>query len=332
MASSNNIISSNEQDPAVIWRACQTITSVDPARFAKVDREGIEMQLPDCEDVIGEIIGLVGQIREDDIRLLPRDNRSQLSQQLHSVQDLFHYIEATPAKTLVNNDDVPRRAKETLYGLKRNLSWLLASTRFRLEGEHKLRGRQRRMDDAIRDLGEKVTEGEQLLEQMRGLSAEAGVSHHARVFGDAAMEHDQGKRRWLLATGGAAVLALAFAGWLVLDPPVGEGDFETIIPLITGRLVAFGILSYALVWCGRMYRAHAHNYIINTHRRNALRSFLAFVGGTEEPATKNAVLIQSTHSVFSHRPSGFGPQDSDAPPSSHLLELTRNITHGKGGE
>lgn len=332
MASSDNIINSNEQDAEIIWRACQAITSVDPARFAKVDREGIEMQLPDCEDVIGEIIGLVGHIREDDIRFIPRNNRSQLSQQLHSVQDLFHYIEGTPAKTLVNNDDVPQRTKETLYGLKRNLNWLLVSTRSRLADEHELRGRRRRMDDAIRNLGAQATEGEQLLEQMRGLSAEAGVSHHARVFGDAAEEHNQGRRRWLWATGVATVLALAFASWLVLDPPVGEGNLETSIPLITGRLVAFGILSYALVWCGRMYRAHAHNYIINTHRRNALRSFLAFVGGTEEPATKNAVLIQSTHSVFSHRPSGFGPQESDAPPSSHLLELTRNIAHGKGGE
>ena len=89
-----------------------------------------------------------------------------------------------------------------------------------------------------------------------------------------------------------------------------------------------GVLSYALVWSGRTYRAEAHNQIVNEHRRDALATFETFVGATSDPATKNAVLVQSTQCIFSHRPSGYGEQSSDAAPPSHMLELTRTLTGG----
>ena len=51
---------------------------------------------------------------------------------------------------------------------------------------------------------------------------------------------------------------------------------------------------------------------------------------TSDDATKDAVLVQATHSIFSHRPSGFGHLENDVVPPSHLLELTKGVVGDRG--
>ena len=107
--------------------------------------------------------------------------------------------------------------------------------------------------------------------------------------------------------------------------PPSTGGLDTAIQLVAARLLVFGILSYSVVWAGRMYRSQAHNQVVNKHRSDALRTFETFAEATSDAATKNVILVQATQCIFSHRPSGFGQQDNDVAPSSHMLELTRGM-------
>lgn len=50
-----------------------------------------------------------------------------------------------------------------------------------------------------------------------------------------------------------------------------------------------------------------------------------------DDATEDAVLMQTTHAIFAHRPSGFGHQENDSTPPSHMIELTRGVMGDRGG-
>ena len=84
-------------------------------------------------------------------------------------------------------------------------------------------------------------------------------------------------------------------------------------------------MTYALVSTVRTYRAEAHNHVVNAHRHHALSTFETFTAASSDDATRNAVLMQATQCIFSHRPSGFGHREDDTAPQSQVLELTRNV-------
>ena len=319
------LIDTHEQDGDTIWKACQDIAATDPDRFAKVQSEEVTMMIDKrAQDIIRRMIETVARIYREDIRFIPQGNRPQLSGALRRIQDLFQYIESTPASTLVQNNDIPSRTQQTWYSFQVELAWFFAVTGLRPEDQRQLDSIQLMVKEKSAHIEAQAKEASNLLASMRAASAEAGVSQHAEVFDRAVTEHGASKKGWLWTTVALAGAALGYGFWLMLNPPMAD-NLEGIIPAVTARLLVFGVLSYGLVWSARMFRAQEHNYIINKHRRDALLTFRTFVDGTDDSATKNLVLLQTTQSIFSHRPSGYGQQDPDSAPRSHMLELTRNI-------
>ena len=128
---------------------------------------------------------------------------------------------------------------------------------------------------------------------------------------------------WLVVS---AILALATL-WLAwqMAGQVADRTLTDAIQFVAARIILFGVLSYALVSAVRTYRAEAHNHVVNAHRHHALSTFETFTAASSDDTTRNAVLMQTTHCVFSHRPSGFGQCEDDAAPQSQVLELTRNV-------
>ena len=88
----------------------------------------------------------------------------------------------------------------------------------------------------------------------------------------------------------------------------------------------FSILSYIVVWSGKIYKAHKHNYVVNRHRQNALSSFETFIKATSDDATKNAVLIQATQSIFVPQHTGYIGYESDILSSPQILEIIKDVT------
>ena len=79
------------------------------------------------------------------------------------------------------------------------------------------------------------------------------------------------------------------------------------------------------VACSRIYRSHRHNFIVNRHRRNALRTFQAFANAPEADAqTKSAVLLEATKCIFSQQATVYISSEQDAQPSQ-ILEIVRQL-------
>ena len=188
-------------------------------------------------------------------------------------------------------------------------------------------------EDQIRS--QKALEGEvnAIVESIRRAAAEVGVAQHSIHFKGESDYHAKASLRWLIATVGIAVATLGFGGYTVwyystLSTPLDSGQS---IQIAVAKIIIFTVLYFAMIWGGRNYRAHRHNYVVNKHRQNALSTFEAFVKAATDDQTKNAVLLQSTQAIFAPQVSGYLGKETEGQPSSQVLEIIRGaVSRDKG--
>jgi hypothetical protein len=166
------------------------------------------------------------------------------------------------------------------------------------------------------------------LQSAREASGKTGVHVFAHDFEQESKNAGQSSNRWLIATGliGSATICLAlFWNFIFSSEIVGSG-FQ-IWQIVSTKVIVILMLFSGTAWCGSMYKATRHQEAVNKHRANALRTFQAFVSATNDPAVKDAVLVETTKSIFSLAPSGF-LSGRDVPPSadSKMFEIVRTVS------
>jgi hypothetical protein len=188
-----------------------------------------------------------------------------------------------------------------------------------------------RQEDAIKEFGKQrdntLEEIQKTLESVRRAAADVGVSQHSLVFKEAAEEYEKKSKGWLTAT---ISLSIATAIWgafsFFIHPPGDPPTTAQIIQFSIAKLIVLSALYYSLVWAARNYQAHKHNYIVNRHRQNALQTFETFIKAAQgDPDTKNAVLLQTTQSIFSAQPSGYIHKDTESDSPNKFIELIRAV-------
>jgi len=170
-------------------------------------------------------------------------------------------------------------------------------------------------------------EMEDTLKQTRKAAAEVGVTKYAVIFKTEADSHKNKGKNWLVATVVLATITVAFGFWSVsyyIDKIISLSTAQAV-QVGLSKLIVLAVLYFGLVWAGKIYKAHQHNYVVNQHRHNALNTFQTFVKATEDEQTKNAVLIQATQSIFSPQHSGFTAQEKEISTSPQILEIFRSF-------
>lgn len=107
-------------------------------------------------------------------------------------------------------------------------------------------------------------------------------------------------------------------------PPLTDmGDPATIQRIIT-KIIVISIFYYAALWSSRNYRSHRHLSVVNKHRQSALSTFETFVNAAADQQTKNAVLLEATHCIFSPAVSGYLGADEENP-SNRIVEVLKTV-------
>lgn len=328
----SELIAPGERDVEKLHTAIDDIVSMDPQRFSQISAPDVTIRIDESEKVIGQIAESFRRVREVAIDGLPDHAIGILAHAIHITQNALSQVESLDASSYSSQDfrnQVMNVLNHAHLNVFDKLVPILAHASPDSTDVIDLQKSTEQVTRHIKEMSSKVDkysdEAQVALAKIRGAAAEAGVSQHGTIFSDNADEHGKLKNRWIVVSIIIAAVTIAIAILTMVDGHSYSNTGE-LISYLSGRLFLFGVLSYALVWSGRMYRAQAHNEIVNKHRQNALQTFDTFTAASSDKATKNAILTQATMCIFSHRPSGFGQDDSDLPPRSHLLELTRNVT------
>ena len=179
-------------------------------------------------------------------------------------------------------------------------------------------------------VSETKEEVERLIGSIRATALEAGVSGRATYFAEEAERHRKLAKGWLWATILIGAATVAGATYSLVVYLIATESLETakVVQVGVAKLILFSLLYFILVWSSRNHKAHQHNQVVNRHRQNALATFDAFVNYPKnDPATKNAVLLRATETVFSPAQTGYTGVESDYKTSAQVLEIFKDTAH-----
>jgi hypothetical protein len=183
-------------------------------------------------------------------------------------------------------------------------------------------------DKATTDAQIASNELKKIVNVAREASASAGVGVFTSDFSDQAAQLRAEARTWLVATMLLALVTISVAvGSLWI--PVGERPSQ-ITQFLTSKILALVVLISATVWSGRIYKATMHQAATNLHRANSLKTFQAFIQATADEATRNAVLLETTRSIFAMAHSGYlDSADGGSDTGTKVLEIIKSVNGGK---
>lgn len=166
-----------------------------------------------------------------------------------------------------------------------------------------------------------------IISAAREASAKVGVAHFTEDFAGQATKFENEAKSWLTATAFLAGTSVLASLIFYLVPVPAGATTPQLIQQLSSKLVFLGVLITSTVWCARIYRGTRHQAATNNHRAQALKSFQAFVKATDDEATKNAVLLETTRSIFALAPSGFlDGSDSSSDGASKVLEIVKGAS------
>lgn len=191
----------------------------------------------------------------------------------------------------------------------------------------------RAMLQAIEDRASELTKqlegdkksSEHILEDIRKVAAEHGVSQQAIYFQDAAKDHESEATKWQTRTIWLAVLLAIYAVLTVglhKVPWIKPEDIYQTVQLAISKVLIFAVLSYVLYLSTKNYLAQKHNAVINKHRQNALMTYEALVDAAKDNANKEIILTHASACIFAPQPTGYsGGATPEGPVAKSAIEL-----------
>lgn len=155
---------------------------------------------------------------------------------------------------------------------------------------------------------------------VRQLASQQGITSEAIHFDTAAGFYRKVSLVWLLGTLFFLVMLGLWGEFLLLDP---LGLIVSVYSLPeasqNGAMIQMGLTKllittlgfYALVFCANNFKSNSHNYIVNRHRAEALKTYKAMIAAGNGSDNRDIVLMQAAACIYSPQDTGFGSKSSE---------------------
>lgn len=163
-----------------------------------------------------------------------------------------------------------------------------------------------------------------ILEQIRNVAAEEGVTQQAIHFRKESENHGEAADSWEKRTN---YIAIGLGLYAVLSFFIHKFDFMTpvttydAVQLVVSKILVFSVIGYMLYLSARNFLNHKHNSIVNKHRQNALMTYKTLVEASTEAGVKDAILLQAANSIFSPQSTGYTSVGSEASTPQSVIEI-----------
>jgi len=186
--------------------------------------------------------------------------------------------------------------------------------------------------NAKNEIASKAEEIDEIIIVAREASATAGAAHFTQDFAKEAESFESSAGSWLITTCVFAVATIAsLLAFLYFYTLPSEATSAQIFQYATSKFVIVGLLFAATAWCGKLYKSSKHQASINKHRANALKTFQAFTKAAGDDDTRNAVLLETTRSIFALAASGYLDEAGKSAESHvNVVDVLRRIPPTQG--
>jgi len=159
-----------------------------------------------------------------------------------------------------------------------------------------------------KQLEEHQGQANQVLQDIRKVAAEQGVSQQSIYFKEESEGHEIMAEEWRVRTIWLSIALGCFAFFSIFMhkiPWLKPEDIFQNIQLITSKGLLFAVIAYMLFLSARNFLSHKHNSIVNKHRQNALMTYSALADAATSEEAKDIVLNHAASCIFSPQETGY---------------------------
>ena len=185
------------------------------------------------------------------------------------------------------------------------------------------------LNNANNDLKTKIEEFDKVIQESKEAIAKENVHKHAHIFNSESVLHKNSARNSLILLSVIIIIIVSFSlfSLFLWIPEIKIEESMKIIQFSITKIVILTTLFYALSLALKNYKAHKHNEIVNKHRQNSLLTFQTFsMAADNDPAIKNAILLEATRTIFSAQQSGYLNNEGDSENPNRIIEIIKNVT------
>jgi hypothetical protein len=329
----------NQQENKIRQECQQSLMRVqqfDPRTLAREDELGRDFNFQEVIPAVKRQIALYNQVSLTVLEDFPATQLNSLKTQSDADYNRFEQILKFSAKQEnaynVRNNLI-QQIDGAYQGTFNTLQPIIAYSTSKSADFKGLETEARAMLQVIEDKASELTKqleddkksSEQILEDIRKVAAEHGVSQQAIYFRDAANDHEAEAAKWQKRTIWLAVLLAVYAVLTVglhKVPWIKPEDLYQTVQLAISKVLIFAVLSYVLYLSTKNYLAQKHNAIINKHRQNALMTFEALVDAAKDITNKEIILTHASACIFAPQPTGYsGGATPEGPVAKSAIEL-----------
>jgi hypothetical protein len=312
----------------------ERIQSFDTGVLPGVAQLGQALNFTDAVEPASRLINLFRQYPIQFLGDLPANQQTAIGNSADAIYNILQDITKFDPKT---GDAYNRRQgliqtlRDQYQGIFNQIFPLIAYGASRQRDfdalEREYRTSMQRADDAAEELRAKMEaqelEGKKILEEIRSVAAEQGVSQQAVYFKTDSDEHWKESEKWRKYTVRTALALGAFAVvtmFLHKIPGLVPQNAYDNIQLGISKVLIFAVLGYMVLLCARNFLAHKHNEIVNRHRQNALLTFKALADAAGTMENRDVVLTYAAACIFAPQETGY-----TRPAESGKNEMPLNI-------
>ncbi|EDP95313.1 hypothetical protein U8527_15945 [Kordia algicida OT-1] len=298
---------------------------------------GTQFSFKEIEEQFVKIIDLFKRVKEVNLQEVPYSLLNQFNAQINNAITYFDKAKnfdptqnnaANARQTIINNI----RDKYDAY-----YTHSVPILSIGLLNSNDLSVERSKMNQLIAELDEqkktakeesdkKLKELNDILDSAKSAATQIGVSKHSTLFKAESELHETESKKWLKYTTWIIIAIIVSAIGMAFLGLYFKENTEIVQFTIT-KIVILTALFYGLSLTNRNYKAHKHNAIMNKHRQNALSTFETFSSAASaDDVTKNAVLLETTHSIFSNQQTGYLKSDPENNSNSKIVEIIKSVT------
>lgn len=295
-----------------------------------------QLNFKEAMDPAGRLVGLYKQLSLTALDDLSKQQVDNLKRQANSD---YSRLEEILKFTLEQGN--PQQARkniianfESVYNESFNvLHPLISYSATKSIDFQRLENDARAMIQSVKDQANELTktiekhrdDAKTILEDIRKVAAEQGVSQQAIYFRDEFDVHQGEAEKWRKSTVQLAwvlgLYALVSIG-IHKIPWLEPTDTYQTIQLGVSKMLIFAVISFMLYLSTRNFLAHKHNAIVNKHRQNALMTYKALADAAKESDVRQVVLTQAAACIFGPQMTGYIRESgNDSPTAKSAIEL-----------
>lgn len=334
----------NEQRSQLIERIKKNfkdhIFSISIEQLVREDELGNHLNFKSGEQAFINIIDICKKVNYVDLNEIPYNSLINFNTQLEQAITLFSQIKSfnpTFNNPISQRDNLVTQAFTLYEACFSTASPILITSLINASENSIERNKLEKLITDIEIEKERINkefeiylkEIQSILEKARQAAVGVGVTQHNKIFKLESEEHEALSKTWLKRTVFVLISITTIGVASLFIKPLEESAPYLIHFSIT-KIIILSVMFYALAICSRNYKAHKHNAILNKHRQNALSTFETFAKSAEsDQQTKNAVLLEATHTIFSNQQTGYLNNENESDSPNKIIEIIKNSNSNK---